>query len=79
MFQSKKKETNLKLLAIGFAMPQILQSTRGALTTPFQPYLFQMAIGGIFSVALSRHYCLWLLTIIVSLPSSDFPQKIQKY
>ena len=44
---------------------------RGALTTPFQPYLLR---GGMFSVALSRCRHLWSLAIIVSLPSSDFPQ-----
>jgi hypothetical protein len=67
----------LALLPMGFTVPLLSPAMRCALTAPFHPYLYhpEMAIGGLFSVALSvglprlavnQHRVLW---------SSDFPPR----
>ena len=46
----------LVLLPVGFTLPALSPKPRCALTAPFHPYLIPLAraIGGLFSVALSR-------------------------
>ena len=52
----RSKGRCLALHAVGLAMPGLSPARRCALTAPFQPYLCpaSRAIGGMFSVALSR-------------------------
>lgn len=70
----------LVLLPAGFTLPALLPEPRCALTAPFQPYLCRQvgraglpAIGGIFSVALSRSSRMVGITHHRALWSPDFP------
>jgi hypothetical protein len=66
------------LQAVGFALPSASPPARCALTAPFHPCLIPVtgAIGGVFSVALSRGSLRVAVNHHRALPCSDFPPAV---
>jgi hypothetical protein len=68
----------LVLQAVGFALPSASPPARCALAAPFHPCLIPVtgAIGGVFSVALSRGSLRVAVNHHRALPCSDFPPAV---